>query len=298
MPKRKILHMLSPASNISPFDANMAVDAGYETILPYTGVTSDEVSDFVQDAIFSRPPKSAGNTGVFIGGWDVNEAAQMLHETRKAMVPPFELSVFADPNGAYTTSAAMVALIEQYLKKNDGKGLAGRQVKIFGGGPVGLCAAILLAQQNAVPTLVRLTQSAKKDSVDRFAERYEVKIASLNGQTDDLKKEAAHDADVIIASAKAGVCVVSRQVLDVADSLTVVADVNAVPPAGIEGVDAMDNGAELEVTGGKAAAIGALAIGKIKYDVQHGLFKRMLESDDAQFIDFPDAYEFALQHIG
>lgn len=297
MAKRKILHMLSPATNVSPFDANMAADAGYETILPYTGVGSDEVADLVQDAIFSRPPKNAGSTGVFIGGWDVNEAAAMFGKARKAMVPPFELSVFADPNGAYTTSAAMAALVEHCLKKSDGNGLKGRQIKIFGGGPVGLCAAVLLAQQKAKPTLVRLTKSAKKDSADRFAERYEVEISSVNGQTDEQKVEAVQDADVIIASAKAGICVVPKTVLDTASALKAVADVNAVPPAGIDGVNAMDNGAELAVSGGTVAAIGALAIGKIKYDVQHGLFKRMMESDEVQFIDFPEAYEFALQHV-
>ncbi|MDH3693321.1 MAG: methylenetetrahydromethanopterin dehydrogenase [Gammaproteobacteria bacterium] len=297
MPKRKILHMLSPAANISPFDANMAADAGYEIILPYTGVDSDGVTDLVQDAIFSRPPKNAGNTGVFIGGWDVNEAAEMFRKARKAMVPPFELSVFADPNGAYTTSAAMVARVEHCLKQNDGQGLEGRKVKIFGGGPVGLCAAVLLAQQEAKPTLVRLTKSANKDIVDHFAQRYEVDITSANGQTDELKKEAVQDADVIIASAKAGICVASKAVLDAAPVLKVVADVNAVPPAGIEDVNAMDNGAELTANNGNVAAIGALVIGKIKYDVQQGLFKRMMESGEAQFIDFPQAYEFALQHV-
>ncbi len=297
MAKRKILHMLSPESNISPFDANMAADAGYETILPYTAVASDDIQTLVQDAIFSRPPKNAGNTGLFIGGWDVNEAAEMFRTATKAMVPPFELSVFADPNGAYTTSAAMVALVEHCLFQSDGDGLKGREVKIFGGGPVGLCAAVLLAQQQAYPTLVRLTQSARKETVDRFAERYEVSIASADGQSDDLKKEVVQDADVIIATAKAGICVTPKSVLDVAPMLKVVADVNAVPPAGIEGVDVMDNGAELATDSGIVAAIGALAIGKIKYDVQHGLFQRMMSDDGPHFIDFPEAYEFALQHV-
>ncbi len=33
------------------------------------------------------------------------------------MVPPFEMSVFADPGGSFTTAAAMVACIERVLKR-------------------------------------------------------------------------------------------------------------------------------------------------------------------------------------
>ena len=75
MTRPKILHMITPARNVSAFDANMAIDAGYETIIPHTEVTVDDVSDLVQDAIFSRPPKHAAATGLFIGGYDVNVAA-------------------------------------------------------------------------------------------------------------------------------------------------------------------------------------------------------------------------------
>jgi len=35
----------------------MALDAGYNAVVPYTGVTLEEVTALVQDAIFSRGPK-------------------------------------------------------------------------------------------------------------------------------------------------------------------------------------------------------------------------------------------------
>ena len=31
--------MFSPQENVSPFDVNMACDAGYDAIIPYTNVT-------------------------------------------------------------------------------------------------------------------------------------------------------------------------------------------------------------------------------------------------------------------
>ena len=297
MPKPRILHMLAPPDNVSPFDVNMAADAGFEIIVPYREVTSDNVTGLIQDAIFSRPPQSFNYTGAFIGGYDVNLAADMLTKAKKAMVPPFEISVFADPNGAYTTSAALVALTERHLKNRTGEGLKNRNTLIFGGGPVGLCAAILIAQQGGKPTLVRLTASAKQDVVARFCDRYGIELPSADGQSDEAKAKLLKTAHVAITAAKAGVQILSSALLDQAPELLVAADVNAVPPAGIEGVDPMHKGTELETAAGKIAAIGALAIGKIKYDVQHGLFKQMLASEQSLCLDFPDAYALACEKV-
>lgn len=299
MAKPRILHMFSPGENVSPFDVNMAGDAGFEVIVPYRGVTADSITALVQDAIFSRPPKRYNYTGGFIGGNDVNSAADMLERARKALVPPFEMSLFADPNGAYTTSAAMVALVEHHLRERTGSGLSGRKAMIFGGGPVGLCAAVLIAQQGGEPVLVRLTptNADKQAAVDRFAARYGVTLPSVDGQTAEGKAEALKSAHIVLAAAKAGVQVVSRAQLDAAPELLVAADVNAVPPAGIEGVEVNHNGVELLTRNGSIAAIGALAVGKYKYDTQHGLFRQMLDSERAVALDFPDAYRLAVELV-
>ena len=111
-----ILHFLTPSRYASPFDVNMALDAGFDTVMPYTQVTIDDVGPLTQDAIFSRGPKGVRRTGIFIGGREVELAHEMLETAQAAMVPPFEASVFADPSGAYTTAAAMVAEVERLLK--------------------------------------------------------------------------------------------------------------------------------------------------------------------------------------
>src|SRR5689334_5750632 len=98
-----ILHMLSPQKHMSPFDVNMAADAGYKVIVPYINVTLEEVTPLVQDAIFSRPPDFGSHTGFFIGGKDAILSLDMLDAARKAQVPPFHLSVLADPAGSFTT---------------------------------------------------------------------------------------------------------------------------------------------------------------------------------------------------
>ena len=71
------------------------------------------------------------------------------------------------------------------------------------------------------------------------------------------------------------------------------ADVNAVPPAGIEGVGMMDNGTPLAAGSGKAVAVGALAVGNIKYQVQRGLLEAMIAAEKPLYLDFRDAFAAA-----
>jgi methylene-tetrahydromethanopterin dehydrogenase len=108
-------------------------------------------------------------------------------------------------------------------------------------------------------------------------------------------------AEVLIAAAKAGVEVVSEALLREARPLLVVADVNAVPPAGVAGIGAMDDGVPLAAApSGKAVGIGALAIGNIKYQVERGLFQSMCTSDKPLHLDFRHAFAKAreLTHAG
>jgi methylene-tetrahydromethanopterin dehydrogenase len=109
MASKFILHMITPLKHMSPFDVNMALDAGFDAVLPYINVDAQEVIGLVQDAMFSRPPQDAIRTGIFIGGKDAIVALDMMDAAKKALFKPFELSVFADPAGSFTTAAAMVA---------------------------------------------------------------------------------------------------------------------------------------------------------------------------------------------
>ncbi|MEO0975105.1 MAG: NAD(P)-dependent methylenetetrahydromethanopterin dehydrogenase [Pseudomonadota bacterium] len=288
----RILHMIVPGENVSPFDVNMAADAGFEVIVPYTGITADKVVALIQDAIFSRPPKRYRETGVFIGGWDVNEATEMLSLTRSAMVPPFEVSVFADPNGAYSTAAAMIAMAEAELIKRDGRGFEGRNTVVFGGGPVGLCAAVLVAKENGNPMLARLTPAKpeREKAAAGFFDRYDVELPWVSAQTDEGKRSALESAEVVITAAKAGIRILTSDMLEGAENMKVAVDVNAVPPSGIEGIGPNDAAAALPRG---AVGIGALAVGNVKYKVQSDLLKHMQEADEAVILDFPDAFRRA-----
>ena len=296
MAHKKILHMLTPLKHMSPFDVNMAVDAGFDTVVPYVGVEAGEVTALVQDAIFSRPPDAGTSTGVFIGGKDALLALDMLGSARKAMVPPFELSIFADPAGSFTTAAAMVAKVEKALRKHFQRGLKDTRIAVFGGtGVVGFCAAVIGAREGARVSLVGYDGTER---VGRIAagikERFGLEVAAADGSDDARNRKIVEANDAVLACAKAGVRVLSRQQIAGTD-LLVAADINAVPPAGIEGVGVNADSEKLEGT--KAVGIGALAIGNIKYKVQAGLFRKMIESEKTVALDFQDAFSLARELV-
>jgi len=296
MDYRHILHMLSPLAHVSPFDVNMAVDAGFDVVVPYTRVELKEVGPLIQDAIFSRGPKGVKATGAFIGGKNAELALDMLDCARKAMVPPFEISVLADPAGSFTTAAAMVAKVEKALGQKQGD-LAGRKIAIFGGtGVVGFASAVITALQKANPVLVgydgvervkQLAESAKK--------RFGAEIGYADGSSEAAISQVLADAEIVLSAPKAGIRVVTKAQLAKASKLLVAADVNAVPPSSIEGVEVQDDGKA--IPGTQALGIGALAIGNVKYKVESGLLKRMIETPKPIYLDFRDAFELARQIV-
>jgi methylene-tetrahydromethanopterin dehydrogenase len=290
-----ILHMLSPLRHVSPFDINMALDAGFNSAVPYTNVELAEVAGLVQDAIFSRGPKLAQRTSVFIGGRNAILALDMLNAAKKAMVPPFAVSVLADPAGSFTTAAAMVACSEKMLRDKFQTGLSGRRVVVFGAtGVVGFAAGVIAALEQAKVTLVGYDGPARvKGLAETAKERFQVELQSADGSSDALKVGLVKDAEVVLCAGRAGVQVLSAQQIAECKSLKVAADINAVPPPGIEGIGAQDNGVKV----GSGFGIGALAVGGVKYRVEAGLLRRMIETEKPYYLDFRDAFKLAREIV-
>lgn len=288
-----ILHMLSPQKHISPFDANMAADAGYKVIVPYINVTLEDVTALTQDAIFSRPPNDGVRTGLFIGGKDALLSLDMMEAAKKALVPPFGLSTFADPAGSFTTAAAMVACVERVLRLKFGRTWKDTRVAVFGAtGVVGFAASIIAAMEGAKVKLVAhrgVERVVKSAAVSK--ERFGVDLEPAPGETEEQKIGIISDAQVIFVAAAAGVRVITAENKQQAKDLLVIADVNAVPPPGVEGMELFMDGAPLP--GCDALGVGPLAIGDVKYKTEAGLFKRMLTSPEPVHFDFRDAFQLA-----
>jgi len=288
-----VLYMLSTQKYMSPFDINMAIDSGYKVIMPYDNVTLADINPLVQDAIFSRPPQSAPRTGFFIGGKDINLALEMMVAAKAAMVPPFEVSVFADPGGSFTTAGAMVACVERVLNQSYQRSFKGLRLAVFGaGGVVGFASSVLAALEGA---RVRVVAHDSVDHLLKLAfiakERFGVRLEPVLGDTDFAKTKIIRESDAIFSAGPAGVGIITRKQMARASKLLVAADVNAVAPAGIEGIELKMDG--MPLPGSSVLGIGPLSIGDIKYKTQASLFRRMLTTDKPVNIDFREAFAMA-----
>jgi methylene-tetrahydromethanopterin dehydrogenase len=297
MEKRSILHMFDPMPHNSPFDINMAVDAGFDVMMPYSNVRLESVHGLVQDAIFSRGPAGVKLTGIFIGGRNIGLAVDMMEAAKKAMVPPFEISVFADPSGAFTTAAALVACVEKQLKEKHGKVLKDCHGVVFGGtGAVGIVTGVIASLAGADITLTdHLSVDTAIAVAKEYNGRFGCKLKGTYASSEADKARLLAHADVIFCTAKAGIQVISADLLDDAKQLKVAGDVNAVPPLGIEGIKRSDLGVPLihAVNSKGAVGVGALAVGNVKYQLQNTLLKLMLETDKPLYLDFRDAFSKA-----
>ncbi|MES2181408.1 MAG: NAD(P)-dependent methylenetetrahydromethanopterin dehydrogenase [Pseudomonadota bacterium] len=293
MEKTSILHLITPAKNASPFDVNMAYDAGFDKIMPYINVALSEVTGLTQDAIFSRSPSGVKREAIFIGGRDIGLAMSMLQASKQAMFAPFSCSIFADPSGAFTTAAAMIAKVEFHLKQKFNEDLTGKKISIFGvTGPVGSCAAIIAAQQGAIVQLAAHRSIGDiQQKADAWNEQYQVHMQVVDGATETAKQDVLAHSDIVLCAAAAGVQVISQTQLHAATQLKVVADVNAVSPLGVQSVGVSDDG--VMIAGTQTYGIGALAIGQLKYATQHQLLKQMLTSDKPLRLEFMAAFNLA-----
>ena len=297
MEKPYLLHMITPEKNISPFDANMAFDAGWDSIIPYTNVTMEEIQALVQDTIFSRSPSTVSKrTAIFIGGRDTHIAMDMLEETKKHMVPPFEVPVFADPSGAFTTAAGMVAKTEKALKDKFNLDFENLKIAILGGtGPVGVASAVISSKAGNDVILIGRNQ----EKTEKVVEMCNVKYGSNSVVVglDENKSTILSDVDVVFNTGAAGIQLMDDKLVKASSQIKICADVNAVPPSGIAGVEANDDVVKMENASNDCYGIGALAIGNIKYKSQHDCLKLMYTSDKPVFLHFEHAFEFAQKDV-
>jgi methylene-tetrahydromethanopterin dehydrogenase len=206
---------------------------------------------------------------------------------------PFEISLFADPAGSFTTAAAMIAVVEKTLGDKKDRTLRGAAVSVFGAtGVVGTASAVIAALEGASVTLAG--RDGTRRTADHAAEvnrRFGVNLAVADGSTPDQRRAILAATEVVLCTAKAGVRVLDAAEIASGRKLLIAADVNAVPPSGVEGVDAHANGTPLGEGG--ALGIGALAIGNVKYRTESGLFKQMTESKTPLRLDFRQAFDLA-----
>lgn len=127
-----------------------------------------------------------------------------------------------------------------------------------------------------------------------MGERFGVAMRPADGSDDARKAEAAEGAEVILAAGPAGRQLLSSAQLAAAPDLLVALDVNAVPPAGLEGIDAFADGTPL--AGGNGIGVGALAVGNVKFRTEHALLGSMRDASPRKYLGFAEAFAIARDH--
>jgi hypothetical protein len=272
---KKILLQLDSDRTASVFDAVTAYDACADILLQYGGVEAAEVRALVYGAMFTRGPSDLKNSAIFVGGTDVAKGEAMLKEVCGCFFGPLRTSVMLDANGCNTTATAAIVKL---LSASDLRGK--KAVVLAGTGPVGRRAAALLAKEGAdvvvAETLPTETMERAKAACATIEERVGVQVTPAAAADVDATGRVLEGAEAVLCTGAAGLQLISETLWRGHPTLRVLGDVNAVPPAGIEGVKPTWNGKEID---GKLL-FGALGIGDLKMRVHRRSIARLFEQSD------------------
>ncbi|HWC89491.1 MAG TPA: methylene-tetrahydromethanopterin dehydrogenase N-terminal domain-containing protein [Pirellulales bacterium] len=282
MSKAKILVQLDTDQQPSLFDSIVAIDAGVENLLRYHGVNPHNVTELVHGAIFTRGADDLWRTAMFLGGSDVKVAESVLSQIRETFFGPLRVSVMVDPAGSNTTAAAAVLA-------------AGRHVPLEGAtaivlaatGPVGQRVVRLLAREGAlVKVASRNLQRAEALCEAIRGTVPEAQLSACAPHDGAQLEQALEGVQVVIAAGAPGVELLPAEVRERAKSLQVVIDLNAVPPAGLEGVEVIDRGTDRS----GVKCYGAIGVGVTKMRIHKAALQLIFETND-RVLDIDELFE-------
>lgn len=290
---KNVFIFLDTDKHASPFDILTTIDILPDAvILKYDDVTVEDAEKIVYDAMFPRGPEGAKHTKIFINGRDFKRVNDILEKAKRCMFPPFELAIIIDPRGAYTTATAAVAKTWKLSLEKGFGGLENKTVALLAGtGPVGQTAARLYASEKANVILTsRELQRASSVGTKINEDTNSECVRGVEAQTSDEIGKAIANADIILSTGAAGTQLLPSDVLKrYGKKCRIVADINAIPPLGIEGLKSETDSEEILPN---IFGIGALAVGKLKNKVEAELIKKAVEEPKGIF-DYKIAYEIA-----
>jgi hypothetical protein len=272
MTKRKILIQLDSDPHASVFDAVVAADAGVEQLLQYSEVEPAEVRDLVHGAMFTRGPQDLSNTAIFIGGSNVAAGEELLRQVKACFFGPMRVSVLLDANGANTTAAAAVLAAARHVN------LAGATATVLAGtGPVGQRAARLLARQGAQVRVASRSLDKAALVCKTISEQVPgARLTSIATPSAADSATAIEGAAVVIAAGAAGIELLPADVRTSAKALRVAIDLNAVPPAGIGGIEVMDKAADRS----GQICYGAIGVGGTKMKIHRAALQKLFTANN------------------
>ena len=272
---KKLLYQFDTDTLPSVFDNVVGYDGGADQISAYGGVNAKNVGALVEGAIF-------------IGGGNMVEGEALLAAVRKKFFAKFRVSVMFDCNGSNTTASAAVAWLAH------GRSLAGKRAVVLGGsGPVGQRAAVLLAGEGASVALTGRRLDVVQAACDSIHSRFGIVAEAIEAPTNTERGAAIEGAHILLATGAAGITLLEETQWQNSPTLELVADANASPPSGIEGVGLNDRG----LTKHGKILFGALGFGALKLALHRACVARLFEQNDL-LLDAEEIYAIAKTMVG
>ncbi len=291
---KKIMVFLSTDVHPSPFDVLFAYDTGVDAVVYYGGVTAETAGSLILDTMFPRGPEGLKYTVVFIGGKNYDECLKIAEVAKKTYFKPFVASTIVDPAGAFTTSSAVVVKVSSCLKAKGFDPAKAKYTVLGGAGRVGRCIAYLLAKLGATVVIGDVLVEGAKERAREINEKVGAERAIAFEKATDKPEnvlEACKDSTVVITAGPPAKTLLPLDVLTKLESCVLVADINATPPYGVEGIKPTYDCKAMKKLP-RVTAIGALAIGSFRNKVQRALIRKAFETPGA-FFGLDEAFEVA-----
>jgi hypothetical protein len=218
----------------------------------------------------------------------MTEGEAVLAAVRNKFFAKFRVSVMFDCNGSNTTAAAAVAWLAH------GRTLAGKRAVVLGGsGPVGQRAAVLLAREGANVAITGRKREVVQSACDSIHARFGIVVQPIEAPTNAERGAAIVGAQIVLATGAAGVTLLDEKQWQDSPTLELIADANASPPAGIEGVGQSDRGLSKH---GKIL-FGSLGFGALKLALHRACVSRLFEQNDL-LLDAEEIYAISKTMVG
>jgi hypothetical protein len=266
-----ILLQLDVDPQPSVFDGVVAVDAGVAHLFRHGGIKPEAVRNLVYGALFTRGGADLKRSAVFVGGSDVSTAESVLKAVTDSFFGPFRVSVLFDASGSNTTAAAAVLT----ALTGSGGTVEGARAAVLGGtGPVGQRVARLLARQGAQVAIGSRSLEKGQAAARTIGGVVGQPLSAFSTSSEPELIQGLDGASIVIAAGAAGVLLLPESVRKAIPTLQVAIDLNAVPPAGIEGIEPTDRDEERD----GVRCWGALRVGGTKMKIHKAAIRALFDS--------------------
>jgi hypothetical protein len=280
---KKLLLQLDPDAIPATFDTVVGYDGGADHVVTYANITPENCHWITDGAIFTRAPKEKRFTAIFVGGSNMAKGEALFKAVKKKFFADFRVSVMLDSNGSNTTAAAGVAVMAKDRSLAETKA-----VVLAGTGPVGMRGAVMLAREGAEVSLTSRRLERAQAACGQIQERFGLAVAALEAADNKARAEALRGAQVCFATGAAGVQLLEAGQWQDNPTLQLIADANATPPLGVDGVEMFDKAKD---RGGKIAW-GAIGFGALKLAVHRACIGKLFEANNLVF-DADEIYAVA-----